>query len=127
MTRSRSKQDTPVPQLDGPVDQGITGHDIACNIDSCDLNVNKDSHVTVWGARYPHDLMRNCYACDCSISNDQIIQCCFQCDSMFCIPCLTKGVHDFHWGYLHNPKPLSQYMIKPQDSDSSENEIDTGQ
>ena len=42
-----------------------------------------------------HTMNQECYACNCFLNLDDMVQCCFPCKQMFCVPCIEKDVHAF--------------------------------
>ena len=76
---------------------------------------DNDKTVVVSGAVHTYELKQACYACDTPLRFNDIVQCCFACKSVFCIPCLVdKRVHDYQWCciYLKGAKPLQDYTVK---------------
>ena len=104
VTRSRSSRisikPSPIPQVDGAAHSEIFG-DTDCEEDS-NVHSKQDPAPTVHSEQVPaptvlvkgstckYEVIQHCGICHRFISYEDIIQCCYQCRSMFCASCLTN-------------------------------------
>ncbi len=73
-----------------------------------------NSIVDIYSAVNTYKMKAECGTCKSEIKTDDMIQCCYVCQLMFCSSCLHKFCHKEHQRYLAQYKSLSEYMAKQE-------------